>query len=67
MRTSACLRRPRRYGDPVATAPGAKRFLPVIVAIISLLWFGPGSAAAHPLGNFTINHFARITLERGKV
>ncbi len=33
----------------------------VVVAVLALA----GPAAAHPLGNFTVNHLTRITVERG--
>src|SRR5215469_3941231 len=49
MRIGSGLRRGLRRGSPTLLA-GA------ILALVSLA----GSAQAHPLGNFTINHFARV-------
>ncbi len=32
----------------------------VLAAVLAVLWSRGGTAAAHPLGNFTINHYDRI-------
>jgi ABC-type nickel/cobalt efflux system permease component RcnA len=37
-----------------------------VVAAVAVLAFAR-PAAAHPLGNFTVNHFSRITVDRGAV
>ena len=37
------------------------------VAMLCIWVFSTTAASAHPLGNFTINHFARIELERDRV
>lgn len=39
----------------------------LFVATIFVVVFASVAAIAHPLGNFTINHFARIQLERDRV
>ena len=36
-------------------------------AALALLLLLPALASAHPLGNFTINHYARITLSQGSI
>jgi Ni/Co efflux regulator RcnB len=35
-----------------------KRLVLIVVAAAALA--GPAAASAHPLGNFTVNHFARV-------
>lgn len=49
--------------------PRLKRRLALITFITSIfvMVFGNAVAIAHPLGNFTINHFARIELESDRV
>jgi nickel/cobalt transporter (NicO) family protein len=54
---------------PPATAPSPRRrrvFLPAIAAVATLL-LAPAIASAHPLGNFTINHYAGLTVGRDGV
>jgi ABC-type nickel/cobalt efflux system permease component RcnA len=47
-------------------APGRARILAVAVGL-SLALLVPAIALAHPLGNFTINHYAGIRIERDRV
>ena len=47
---------PRRARGAVATAVG-----------LATLLVQPALAAAHPLGNFTINHYAEVRIEPGRV
>jgi nickel/cobalt exporter len=42
-----------------------KRFVLVLLAAVALLV--PGTASAHPLGNFTVNHYAGIELAGSRV
>jgi len=42
-----------------------RRLLEAVGAVVVLSLASAGAAAAHPLGNFTVNHLARITLARG--
>jgi nickel/cobalt transporter (NicO) family protein len=44
----------------------SRRLVALIVLAISILR-PPAPAAAHPLGNFTINHLAKIRIERDRV
>ncbi len=34
---------------------------------LGLLFAAPSAAAAHPLGNFTVNHFNRLTLHQDRI
>jgi ABC-type nickel/cobalt efflux system permease component RcnA len=46
----------------------ARSVLAVIAAALwAALWLPAASASAHPLGNFTINHYSRIELSAGRV
>src|SRR5215472_17251273 len=38
----------------------------ILAAVLSLLMLA-SSVSAHPLGNFTINHFARIEVDRNRI
>jgi nickel/cobalt exporter len=60
-RTLPAMGRPRRY-------PAARR-LAAIVAVASLVAAValPSSVVAHPLGNFTINHYAGLRVEPDRV
>ena len=42
-----------------------KRLLLITVALVALVW--PASGGAHPLGNFTVNHYAEILLSGERV
>jgi nickel/cobalt transporter (NicO) family protein len=44
-----------------------RRLLRTLGAVAALVFASAGAAAAHPLGNFTVNHLARITLARHAV
>jgi nickel/cobalt transporter (NicO) family protein len=44
-----------------------KRLLATLVAAASAVLLAPGSAAAHPLGNFTVNRYAGIELAGSRV
>ena len=54
---------PRR---PATTSSG-HRAGAVIVASLLALFLVPGLVAAHPLGNFTINHYAGVRIERDRI
>ncbi|MEM7034210.1 MAG: hypothetical protein AAF629_32005, partial [Chloroflexota bacterium] len=41
--------------------------LPIFIGIIGLLLLWPTIALAHPLGNFTINRFSRLTLSQTEI
>ncbi len=42
-----------------------KRLLLVAIALVALAW--PASGGAHPLGNFTVNHYAEVLLSGDRV
>jgi ABC-type nickel/cobalt efflux system permease component RcnA len=42
-----------------------KRLLLVAIALVALAW--PASGGAHPLGNFTVNHYAEVVLSGDRV
>ena len=42
------------------------RWLPVAIGVVAVL-VAPGTSLAHPLGNFTINHFAAVRIEADRV
>ncbi|MGH3044094.1 MAG: nickel/cobalt transporter [Gaiellaceae bacterium] len=42
-----------------------KRLLLIALALVALVW--PASGGAHPLGNFTVNHYAEILLSGDRV
>ena len=42
-----------------------KRLLLIAIALVALVW--PASGGAHPLGNFTVNHYAEILLSGDRV
>ena len=42
-----------------------KRLLLIAIALVVLVW--PASGGAHPLGNFTVNHYAEILLSGDRV
>ena len=42
------------------------RWLPVAIGVVAVL-AAPGTSLAHPLGNFTINHFAAVRIEADRV
>jgi ABC-type nickel/cobalt efflux system permease component RcnA len=42
-----------------------KRLLVVAIALVALCW--PASGGAHPLGNFTVNHYAEVVLSGDRV
>ncbi|MEO5885914.1 MAG: hypothetical protein ABIQ58_10410, partial [Candidatus Limnocylindrales bacterium] len=44
----------------------ARRRLPIVLGLLALL-AGPATVLAHPLGNFTINHYAGIRIEPERV
>ena len=47
-----------------------KRLAPVVAAalvVVAVALAHPGGAAAHPLGNFTVNHYAGIELAGNRV
>ena len=44
-----------------------RRLLLVLVAVAGLSALVPATASAHPLGNFTVNRYSLIDLERGSV
>jgi len=46
--------------------PRARRFAAVVGAVATLLLI-PALVAAHPLGNFTINHYAEVRVEPDRV
>jgi ABC-type nickel/cobalt efflux system permease component RcnA len=44
-----------------------KRLVLVVAAAMGLLLLGAGAAAAHPLGNFTVNSFSALRVQPSKV
>ena len=38
----------------------------VLLAVLGLFIALPGAASAHPLGNYTVNHFTRVTIAAGQ-
>ena len=51
--------------DPGAGGPRVRRLLLMLAALAALS--APVAASAHPLGNFTINHYARAELSGGNL
>src|SRR5262245_44423296 len=47
---------------------GALRGMLTAVAVTAgIAFLAPGSAAAHPLGNFSVNHLSQVSISRGSV
>ena len=61
--------RPTRTGTVPGRGPSARRRRPVIAALLAVVAIAvlPALAAAHPLGNFTINHYAEVRVEVDRV
>ena len=52
------------------TPPYRRRTLRVLIALIllaTLIFAAPEPAAAHPLGNFSVNRYSRLELESGRI
>ncbi len=54
---------------PPAAPPRARRSVAVVAVAgaLAALLLVPALVAAHPLGNFTINHYARLRIDPGRV
>ena len=61
----------RAYHPVLAVLFGGRRLCAVrstLVALVSVIGvLGPRCASAHPMGNFSISHFAGIRIEAGRV
>jgi len=51
----------------VLTGVRGRRFARALLLAAGLIALLPGLALAHPLGNFTVNHFAGIRVERDRI
>lgn len=54
-----------RHGHPVRLRPRCSAF--ALIGATALLLFVPAIASAHPLGNYTINHYAEVRVERDRI
>src|SRR5580704_7321387 len=50
---------------PVNNATQCKGLSRILLIIAALALLAPRNAAAHPMGNFSINHYAGISVEPG--
>jgi hypothetical protein len=50
-----------------AAASQRRRFDRALLLAVGLSVLLPAIALAHPLGNFTVNHFARIRIEADRI
>src|SRR5579859_1727151 len=67
-----CLgtRPPNRVATPVfGRVPRMRRAGPLVMVCLGVLLWGVAArpVAAHPLGNFTVNHYSRVVLTRDAV
>jgi len=54
-----------RHGHPVRFRP--RRSAAALIGATLALLLAPAIASAHPLGNYTINHYAEVRVERDRV
>src|SRR5688572_3454897 len=57
----------RHLGSSLSSRAGRLRRSAAVTAAIAVLLVLPGFVAAHPLGNFTINHYAEVRIEPEQV
>ncbi len=53
------------FGGPMSRMRSIARSL--FLAVIAAVFLAPAIALAHPLGNFTVNRYSRIEVERGAI